>query len=203
MKKILVLVVAIAMTFAMCSCGKKSSEEVVNPVHECTYDELVKKTGIDILIPNGAEEGVYAYIDGKNAEDVIAQATFKFDGDTYCYRAQSTAKTSIMANVDSDSESAASELAKALESGTNIGAALSGMHFKWECSATVDVHSSQDSQIIKDAICAWNEGKEGFITWLDVVPGYLYSLSMDKNCTQDKLMKMADTIFVPMQGNAG
>lgn len=197
MKKLLVVMLSALMVFAMCGCGAKeesSDSGVVNPVHECTAEELLEVTGMDLAAPEGAENAACAYIDVEN-EEPIAQLTFTLDGKEYCYRAQSTGITSIMSNADG-SEVSMDKLQDAMNTGTQIGAALSGLNYEWGCCATVDVDYC-------DGICAFNEGKAGFITWLDVAPGILYSLGMDDGCTQDLLMDTAADIFVPVQGNAG
>lgn len=196
MKKFLVVMLSMVMVFAMCACGAKeeSSSGMPNPVTECTYEELIEKGCVDIKAPENAEAVQYSYIEA-DGQETIAQVVFTVDGKEFCYRAQPTDITSIMSNVDG-TEVSLDKIQEALNAGTQIGAALSGLNYDWECCATVDVSYC-------DGICAFNDGDAGFITWLDVAPGILYSLGMTGDCTQDLLMDTAAAIFVPVQGNVG
>ena len=195
MKKLLVTLLALVMAFTMCACGNKTDgEEIANPVTECSYDEMFEKTGIPINAPEGAEDVAYAYIDMENA-DPIGQVVFTVDGKTYCYRAQSTGATSIMDSVGEDGFYLEENLQNALNEGVNVGAALSGMNYEWKAGASIDINYC-------DGVAAFNDGKAGFVAWLDVVPGILYSLGMEDDCSQDLLMNMAESIFVPVQGDA-
>ena len=197
MKKFLVIMLSAMMVFAMCACGTKEEEEstgLPNPVTECTYEELIENGFVDIKAPENAEDVQYSYI-AVDGEETIAQVTFAIDGNEFCYRAQPTGITSIMSNNDG-TEVSVDKLLEALNEGTQIGAALSGLNYEWEGCATIDVDYC-------NGVCAFNEGDAGFIAWLDVAPGILYSLGMNDGCTQDLLMDTADAIFVPVQGNVG
>lgn len=196
MKKILVTLLAVIMVFAMCSCSSKADDglEIANPVTECSYDEMFSKTGIEIKAPENAEDVAYAYIEMENA-DPIGQVEFTVEGKRYCYRAQPTAATSIMNSIGDDGFYMAEDILDALNEGVNVGATLSGLNYEWKASATIDIGYCE-------GIAAFNEGAAGFVSWLDVVPGILYSLGMDDGCSQDILMTMAEDIFVPVQGNA-
>ena len=48
---------------------------------------------------------------------------------------------------------------------------------------------------------SFNEGGRGKITWFDVVPGILYSLSMDSGASEEALLELANQLFVPAQEN--
>lgn len=48
---------------------------------------------------------------------------------------------------------------------------------------------------------SFNEGGEGKIIWFDLVPGILYSLSMDSGASKETLLDMANGLFVPAQEN--
>lgn len=195
MKKFLVVVMSLMMVFTMCACGaKEESNVVVNPVTECTYEELIEHGCVDIKAPENAEDVQYSYIEAEGLE-TIAQVTFSVDGNEFCYRAQPTAITSIMTNSDG-TEVSLEQLQEAMNAGTQIGAALSGLNYEWECFATVDVDYCS-------GICVFNKGDAGFITWLDVAPGILYSLGMNDGCAQNLLEDTAAEIFVPVQGNVG
>ena len=47
----------------------------------------------------------------------------------------------------------------------------------------------------------FNEGEQGKIIWFDLVPGILYSLSMDSGASKEALLDMANGLFVPAQEN--
>ena len=48
---------------------------------------------------------------------------------------------------------------------------------------------------------SFNEGEEGKILWFDLVPGILYSMSMDNGASQEALLEMANSLFEPAQDN--
>ena len=49
----------------------------------------------------------------------------------------------------------------------------------------------------------YNADGSGKIVWFDVVPGLLYSLSMDHGASSSALKTMAEKLFVPAQGDVG
>ena len=49
----------------------------------------------------------------------------------------------------------------------------------------------------------YNEGGAGKIVWFDVVPGLLYSYSMDSCASEEALIVTAAELFTPAQGNVG
>lgn len=49
---------------------------------------------------------------------------------------------------------------------------------------------------------SFNEGGQGKIIWFDVVPGILYSLSMDSGASEEALLELANQLFVPAQENS-
>ena len=50
---------------------------------------------------------------------------------------------------------------------------------------------------------SYTEGGAGKIIWFDIVPGLLYSLSMDSGASEEALLAMAGELFVPAQGEVG
>ena len=46
---------------------------------------------------------------------------------------------------------------------------------------------------------AWNDGGTGKVVWFDVVPGQLYSLSVDAGASQESLLDLANHLFLPAQ----
>ena len=49
---------------------------------------------------------------------------------------------------------------------------------------------------------SYTENKSGKIIWFDIVPGLLYSLSMESSSTEETLLSMAHELFVPAQDAA-
>ena len=45
----------------------------------------------------------------------------------------------------------------------------------------------------------WNEGGAGKLVWFDVVPGQLYSLSVDAGASRESLLDLAGQLFAPAQ----
>ena len=72
---------------------------------------------------------------------------------------------------------------------------ISGMYYEWTISELHDVAYC-------DATIRRSNGGQGVIEWFDVVPGMMYSLSMKKGATSEKLLSTANKLFVPMQGEA-
>ena len=50
---------------------------------------------------------------------------------------------------------------------------------------------------------SWNEDGSGKLVWFDLVPGLLYSLTMDSGASEQALMDMAAQLYEPAQGDAG
>jgi hypothetical protein len=48
---------------------------------------------------------------------------------------------------------------------------------------------------------SFTPGESGKIIWFDVVPGIVYSLSTDDNASEETLLRLANELFEPMQGN--
>lgn len=46
---------------------------------------------------------------------------------------------------------------------------------------------------------AWNQAGAGKVVWFDVVPGQLYSLSVDAGASQESLLDLANQLFAPAQ----
>ena len=46
---------------------------------------------------------------------------------------------------------------------------------------------------------AWNDGGAGKVVWFDLVPGQLFSLSVDAGASQERLLDLAGQLFLPAQ----
>ena len=49
----------------------------------------------------------------------------------------------------------------------------------------------------------YTPGEQGRIIWFDLVPGILYSLSMDSSASDEVLLELANELFVPAQDSIG
>lgn len=50
---------------------------------------------------------------------------------------------------------------------------------------------------------SYEDGGAGKVVWFDVVPGLLYSLSIDQGASEEVLLEMANQLFEPAQGDVG
>ena len=48
---------------------------------------------------------------------------------------------------------------------------------------------------------SYHDGGQGKILWFDLVPGILYSMSMDSGASEEALLEMANSLFEPAQDN--
>ena len=48
---------------------------------------------------------------------------------------------------------------------------------------------------------SYNHGGQGKILWFDLVPGILYSMSMNRGASEEALLEMANSLFEPAQDN--
>lgn len=200
MKKIfgIVMVMVMAMTLVFTTgCTVESNVTTTKTethTKVCSQEEMTEKTGISLEAPNGADEIQYAYCEG---DENYAQAKFTFDGATYVYRAQFTNATDFRTCKDGTVPEETEDLENAVSEGDNIGIALAGDE--------IDTAFNEGSFIQiqdRDGLFLKNEDGAGMVTWLDVAPGILYTMTVDQNCDQDKLVEMADSCFAPMQGEA-
>ena len=199
MKKSIILLLCVTLVLSFCACGKTSESQqpsagMPNPVHECTEEELVQVTGIGLKAPEGAENAAYYYIDSEDAP--ISQVMFTLGKKAYCYRAQPVSATSLSGFAAENIDASAVDLSDELNAAAQAGASLAGYFGDWECAGLTDVAGS------REGVFAFNDGKDGFIAWLDVVPGVMYSLSMSKGASQMLLQETAELCFVPLQGDA-
>ena len=73
---------------------------------------------------------------------------------------------------------------------------ISGFYYTWE-------EQTKGKVEYVNADLYWNIDKEGMILWYDVVPGVMYSLTMDTGADPLALCTMADLLFYPLQGDDG
>lgn len=72
---------------------------------------------------------------------------------------------------------------------------ISGMYYTWKDTANAKVGYNE-------AKVSLNKGEQGIIQWYDVVPGLMYSLSVDSGADAAKLAETAGAIYTPVQGEA-
>lgn len=95
---------------------------------------------------------------------------------------------------------------------------LGGVRYAFCMAATLDVSADfadisgadwegsvqgEGSVLYCPARLSYSPGGQGRIVWFDVVPGLLYSLSMDTAADEAALLQMAETVFTPAQGDVG
>ena len=71
---------------------------------------------------------------------------------------------------------------------------ISGLHYTWSENA--------DAEVQGRAAKLFLSGEIGYIAWLDTVPGILYNLSMTEGASAETLTTLANSAFVPLQGDA-
>lgn len=196
-RNILITMLIAVFAFATCSCGagnETAEENVANPFVEVeSSDALCEATGMSLDAPEGASDAVYSYCKNDDESISFAQVTFKYDGDNYCYRCQDSGDlTSLEPDMDGK---IGDDLAAEVSDPVEIGAALAGLNYKWKAAGGTDIGE-------RYAVYALNKGDAGFVAWLDVAPGFLYSLGMDDHADQPKLIDTANLVFVSMQGEA-
>lgn len=183
--------VALVLAMGLCACSAEKpsaseSSQAVSTMVESTYEGVLQATGIDLPAPQDAEDVQYFYYKEKSP---IAEMRFTLDGKEAYLRAQSTELTAFPYEGD--------ELVKAVAEGKDLqnGTDISGMYYKW------DTFTSQDVRYC-NAQC-FRAGDTGYIAWIDAAPGYLYNLMMRSGATDETLVKMAEAVFVPAQGDRG
>lgn len=192
--RICAVLMAVVMTMGLIACGSEKEAEanvgLANPIVECTHDEMVQATGMPIDAPEGAKDVSYTYI---NTDVKIAQVTFVYNGKEYCYRAKPTSEILNMGSSDDDSTLLGVMLN--MEESIKQGEELSGLYEDWSGGGMATVSYCE-------AAYKMSKSKVGFITWFDVVPGILYSLSCDKCKSYEDLVDVAQIAFVPAQGDS-
>lgn len=179
------------MIFAMTACSSKKEEStgMPNPMTEVSYQELLEKTGVDMPAPEGATDVKYFTI--KIDDDtMLAQMDFTLEGKKATLRAQSTGLTTFD-NTVKDLVSGKVDVKAVTDSEFNI----SGLNYEWKDFA--------EKKVQYDTAVSFLNGDVGFIVWVDVVPGFVYNLSMSEGASHQVLADLANKVFVPIQKNVG
>lgn len=200
MKKLLLtLLLSGCLLLALAACGTQEPADVEPPteepvagvtedaLHDLSEEEMVAACGLDLPAPEGAENVSY-HVLCASQECPIAEMQFTLDGKAAYLRAQATAF--IPENPGPDASLAEIEAAADI---TNYD--ISGLYFTPENAALCDVQGTRPG-------IYWLGEGYGVIGWVDVAPGILYNLCMTENADADTLQTLADTVFVPLQGEA-
>ena len=71
---------------------------------------------------------------------------------------------------------------------------ISGLYYEWNTTA--------EDQVAHCKAYVNTNGEAGYVTWLDVAPGVQYCLGMTEGASVLELVKLANHVFVPLQGDA-
>lgn len=71
---------------------------------------------------------------------------------------------------------------------------ISGLYYDWTAETEEQV------AYCKAKVCT--NGEVGYVAWLDVVPGVQYCLGMTEGAGTQELVKLANQVFVPLQGDS-
>lgn len=95
MKKVLAVLLALAMVFAFAACGSQEKEPeepaadgvgMANPWTDSDHDGVLEATGFDLNAPAGAANVIYSYMESEG----MAQMNYNLDGAMWVYRMQKT-----------------------------------------------------------------------------------------------------------------
>ena len=88
--------------------------------------------------------------------------------------------------------------ARAEPSGETSLKDISGFYYNWKNSAELKVgYNEAKANWTKDE----NGNSVGICIWWDAAPGIMYSVSMKSNANAENLKKLANAVYVQMQGN--
>ena len=141
MKKAISILLALILIGVLAGCStsteKKPAEEVENPVHESSAQEILETLGMNLNVPLDAQNISYAIID---VDDVnpIAEAEFTRDNVEYTYRIRSAA---------------------AFED-------LSGAYYDWKVVNEIEIsYCSGEVRLIngEEGICLWYDTVPGLM----------------------------------------
>jgi len=69
---------------------------------------------------------------------------------------------------------------------------ISGLHYEWEEKEQAAVGYCEATVYLKEDV--------GYIAWLDIAPGILYNLGVTESADAESLIKAANLVFSPLQG---
>lgn len=196
MKKLLLtLLLSVCLLLCLAACGTQentaenpAAEVTEDALHDISEAEMAEACGLDLPAPEGAENVSY-HVLCASQECPIAEMRFTLDGQTAYLRAQSTAFIPEEPGADASFAE--------IEAATDITSYdISGLYFTPAEVTLCDVIET------RPGICWLGDGY-GVIGWVDVAPGILYNLCVTEGADAEALQALADTVFVPLQGEAG
>lgn len=181
----LLMALVLSMSLVFAGCGdKESSTGMPNPMTEVDEQGLIDATGIDMPAPEGAEDVQYFVIEGSDM--TMGEMRFTLDGKSAYLRSVPTDLTSFFPeNTDEDNPPDPTEV--------GLQGDISGLNYEWERMAGVEVCGRSAYCQLKDDI--------GYIAWIDIAPGILYNLGMEKDADEKILVELAEKAFKPIQGD--
>lgn len=179
----IVLVSSIVVAFLGCSKKAAGENSAVSDV------EMKENRPVVIGMPNPIKEST--------AEEILSKIGVKFavpDGAEkvhYSVIADSLAQLDFVWNK-------AECTARAEPSGETSLKDISGFYYNWKNSTDVKVgYNNAKANWTKDE----NGNSVGICIWWDAAPGIMYSVSMKNNANAENLKKLANAVYVQMQGN--
>ena len=155
--------------------GEEMEEEapaigMANPWTDTTAEEAMQVLGIEMGVPEGAEDVVYRML----ADEQLLEMDFTLDGLDFTARMKPSA---VVEEIED----------------------ISGLYYSW-------VHEEECEVGYTTGLLRQAESDEGIIEnciWLDVVPGFVYSLTTSaEDLDGFDLSAVAGQVFKPMQGDS-
>lgn len=75
---------------------------------------------------------------------------------------------------------------------------ISGMYYNWTFQEDCNIGWCQGKLFLTTS----DKKNIGLCLWYDVVPGLMYSLSIDSNATKEQLIQLAHAVYKPAQGDS-
>lgn len=163
----------------------------------CSKKAITEKSGISELsevrpvvigVPNPIRES--------SAEEILNTLGLRFaipkNAENVCYSviADSLAQMDFVWNK-------AECTARAESSGKTSLQDISGFYYNWKKSVKVKVgYNEADAKWTKDE----NGNSVGICIWWDAAPGIMYSVSMKSNANAENLEKLANAVYIQLQG---
>lgn len=205
-KKLFTMLMAGTMLVSVCGCTQNKKEEkstaakeettketeetkqldgmTEDALHNITREEMIEKTGIDLPAPEGALDITYCVL-RVSSETPVAEMTFTLEGKEAYLRAQ----LSSLIPETMDESSSYDEMEKSIDPAQYN---ISGLYDEWKKMKT-------DKVSYCTAYCYVGD-ESGFVAWVDLAPGILYNLGMEKDADEESLIDLANTVFSPVQG---
>lgn len=186
MKKKLSILFVVMLALSLIACGKKEkdvkysdkkSKVVNNAIYKISEKEMAKKTGISFADIQGADKVAYNVLEA-SSKNPIAEMEFCMDGYEAYVRAVPTKLTKVPQDVKEDF--------RAYD--------ISGLFYNWDLKEKAKINNHEAYIFINTT------KKVGYIMWLDIAPGILYNLGIQKNVDSKLLIDFAQKVFKPMQG---